>query len=551
MPYSYLRVASFSLAVTLVLVACSSSTKKKVEVPFGEAGEDAGGQAGETSTAGGAALSGNGGSSAAPNGGDAGAESGGADTGGVSGGGMSSGGTAAGGMSAGGAGGACNGPSQHSPCVTGAALDPTCDTCAQFLCQPGFETYCCTHAWDMNCVEYAYMNCSNTTSTCPGGFVEAKGPLPASNVKVKHVQLGFNGSCAIDENDELWCWGNNSKTAVLDGSTEDPVYFPRKTGLTGIKEVAVWQTNICALDMAGNMSCWGSLGQTTPTQLLTSVQHLGGGATNTMCALKTDGSVWCWGVLGAGTGPASAGAGALTVPTQVTLPGMATQIADGEFASCAIMSTGIVRCWGSGGIGTGNWNPAPPTTTSNCLPSAWNATAGNDCNAALGGVTALAVSGGHTCAVGAAGVVTCVGSDTFGELDGIKTAGSRVLSPALPAAATQLAESDLSSDDRFGGPATCALLTTGDVYCWGYDATGSLGGADSFTHNGVTVPPTKVAGLSNVVQLDYAEAAGSGAAITQSGVMYAWGREQSNARSGVGAMSRVGIPLTAVPFIAP
>ena len=550
MPFSSLRVGSFSLAAGLMILACSSSTKKQVQVPFAEAGEDAGGQAGESNAAAGAATAGRAGSAGSgAAGGDAGADNGGSSVGGTSTGGDTTGGTSGGGMSSGGTGGAC-GSSTHSPCVPGAALDPTCDACAAALCQPGFETYCCTNYWDMNCVEYAYSSCSNTSSTCPGGFVEAKGALPASNVKVTSMQLGSNAGCAIDENTNLWCWGTNHYNSVLDGKNEYPVYFPRKTGLTGIKEVAIWYSHICALDSAGNMSCWGGYMQETPTVMLTGVKHLGGRAQATMCAVKTDGTVWCMGELESGSGPAATGTGVFATPVQVPLPGTASAVADGIFASCALMTDGSVRCWGAGGVGTGNWSPFLPTRATNCLPSAWNATANNDCNAAIGGVTALAAGSSHTCVVGANGTVTCVGDDSYGQLDGVKTTGiSRVLSPALPAPAVSVTVTDVSADPDFAGPSSCALLNNGDVYCWGYDTAGSLG--SGLTNNGVIIAPTKVTGLSNVVQLDYTMVNGNGAAITQSGQMYSWGHDRLNMRSGVGGQPVKGLPLTAVPFIAP
>jgi hypothetical protein len=52
---------------------------------------------------------------------------------------------------------------KHSPCVTGAALQSTCDPCVQTVCAGGpfGDKKCCTQAWTSECIDLV--------ATCEGG----------------------------------------------------------------------------------------------------------------------------------------------------------------------------------------------------------------------------------------------------------------------------------------------------------------------------------------------------------------------------------------------
>jgi hypothetical protein len=58
-------------------------------------------------------------------------------------------------------GGSCG----HSPCDTGAALGGSCDSCAASVC--AVDSYCCTTAWDQTCVSEVAQYCG--TGVCTGG----------------------------------------------------------------------------------------------------------------------------------------------------------------------------------------------------------------------------------------------------------------------------------------------------------------------------------------------------------------------------------------------
>ena len=132
------------------------------------------------------------------------------------------------------------------------------------------------------------------------------------------------------------------------------------------------------------------------------------------CALLNSGAVRCWGwagvgQLGYGNGdrigddetPASAG--------DVDVGGTVAKVNAGEAHTCAVLDTGAVRCWGSGGfsnLGYGN--------TDNIGDNETPASAGD---VDVGGTVAqIALGTFHTCALLNAGTVRCWGAGGLGRL---------------------------------------------------------------------------------------------------------------------------------------
>ena len=125
------------------------------------------------------------------------------------------------------------------------------------------------------------------------------------------------------------------------------------------------------------------------------------------CALLSTGAVKCWGAndygqLGDGS---IANATARTTPVAVSgLSSGVSAISTGYYHSCALLSTGAVKCWGNNTYGQLGDN----SQTQRLTPV--------DVSGLSSGVTAISAGYWHTCALLSTGAVKCWGQNTYGQL---------------------------------------------------------------------------------------------------------------------------------------
>lgn len=241
--------------------------------------------------------------------------------------------------------------------------------------------------------------------------------------------------------------------------------------LQGVAAIAAGFSHTCALTTAGGVKCWGgggqlgdgtTIGRSTPVDVIglsNGVTAIAAGSFHT-CALTTDGGVKCWGnnsygQLGDGTTTNRS-----TPVNVVRLESRVAAIAAGSFHTCALTTTGFVKCWGDnwhGQLGDGtimNTRPVPVYV-----------------EGLYSRVAAIAAGGSHTCALTTDRGVKCWGANYFGQLgSGTSWRGYPVPVPldvvGLSANVTSL------TAGRFH---TCALTAPGGVKCWGRNEFGQLG----------------------------------------------------------------------------
>jgi alpha-tubulin suppressor-like RCC1 family protein len=178
------------------------------------------------------------------------------------------------------------------------------------------------------------------------------------------------------------------------------------------------------------------------------------------------GTVRCWGYnangqLGDGTTTAIRSSPEWVLQS---LGGIQSVVAGGQH-TCALLASGGVSCWGaneSGQLGDG-------TTTERHTPVPVLQSPGG---APLTGVQALSLGFSHSCALLAGGVVECWGRNREGELgDGTTTNRSNPVAVRSAMTGVLTAVRDIS----VGEWQACALMSGGDVQCWGTNDHGQLG----------------------------------------------------------------------------
>ena len=254
--------------------------------------------------------------------------------------------------------------------------------------------------------------------------------------------------------------------------------------LTGIVKITAGYTHTCALTSDGRVKCWGDnfrgmLGDdSTTTRLipvdvlagsglpaLSGVSAIGAGATHT-CALTTGGGVKCWGSNGFGQLGNDTIIQSLTPVDVLEGPGLpplsgVISLSVGSYTNCVVTSVGGAKCWGynvgGGAIGDGS-------TIDRHTPV--------DVLGLTSGVSAIATSGNHSCALTVGSGVLCWGTNTYGEVGDAATVGFTRLTPiAVPSLASGVSALEM------GIQHSCALTTSGGALCWGNKFYSQLGGA--------------------------------------------------------------------------
>ena len=315
------------------------------------------------------------------------------------------------------------------------------------------------------------------------------------------VDAGGAHTCVLIEGGRVKCWGLNAsgqlglESTQTIGDDELPSNMP-DVALPGpaVQVSTGLAEHTCARLEDQSIYCWGrndagqlglghvdnigdDEGITTPTSVGVDVAEVEVGSFQT-CARGVDQTAYCWGLgffgqLGYGNLQSIGDDEVPSMVGPVPVGGPIKEIAVGGSHTCVIALIGTIHCWGYnefGELGYGDTNnigdnelpstagPAPVVPQG--LPSSTN------------GVQ-LSAGVYSTCSVFENGEVLCWGDGSDGQLGqfGTENLGddeppSDSLPIELPAPVTHLTA---------GGAHVCALLESGEAYCWGSSEFGQLG----------------------------------------------------------------------------
>ena len=191
--------------------------------------------------------------------------------------------------------------------------------------------------------------------------------VPTLSSGVVAISVGENHSCALTGIGGVKCWGYNASGQLGNGLVSDSSTPVAVNGLTsGVVRISAGFNHTCALSTTSGVLCWGAndLGQlgngTTTgspvpvpaTGLMSGVVAISAGRPAHTCALTSSGGAKCWGSNFAGQlGNNSTVDSWVPVDVSGFTSGLVT-VAAGGYHSCALTTSGSVKCWGSNVAGT-------------------------------------------------------------------------------------------------------------------------------------------------------------------------------------------------------
>lgn len=280
------------------------------------------------------------------------------------------------------------------------------------------------------------------------------------------VKTGYQSTCFLTQEGDVWCSGLNSLAQMGQGSTVPDSYHElvlfasdvEKLGLGGVANCVI-HTNSTLVCVGGNLQ--GQLGTGSTATVLNKrviaedVLYVSNGEQH-MCYVYQNGTLRCagsnqYGQVGSGS-PLNNRLGFETALTD------GTSVQCGGYHTCALVQGGGVRCWGWNALG----QLGDTSTTQRVTPVS---PLGLE---SVTGISTLVVGHSHTLVLYSNGTVQGWGYNNRGQLVSGSTE-DYLISPILSFSGIDLEAVGV------GPYATCGVTVNGDVLCVGRSLLGALG----------------------------------------------------------------------------
>jgi len=371
------------------------------------------------------------------------------------------------------------------------------------------------------------------------------------DIYATQIIAGHSHNCAVDNLDNLHCWGWNGYGQLGDGTISDknnPEYILSLQFPTFPMSLGGYHT--CTVNTDDNLLlCWGlndhgqlgdgttanklepeiiSYGSEDPDNIF--IQEIELGLSYTTCAIDNLRNLLCWGNNEFG----QVGDGSNTdryTPTLI-LGGSESfyveSVVVGQEHSCMTTNLDDFGCWGRnnhGQIGDGtNVDKNSPTLV--------------DTGSV---VQSYALGGSHTCAIVISGELKCWGLNAFGQIGDAEYTNKN--SPINVVGVFRFG-TRTATKISLGTFHTCAIDDEDNAWCWGWNQYGQLG--DGSTINRSTpVPVVSHSNSNNQQSASQIELGGSHSCIIDAAdEIYCWGR---NNRGQLGDGTSTSTSNTPVP----
>jgi alpha-tubulin suppressor-like RCC1 family protein len=395
-------------------------------------------------------------------------------------------------------------------------------SCGDGIIQETYET----------CDGSVFLRASCRESEYLGGIIGCNDSCSLDCLYFTKIESGWYHTCAIDNEDRLWCWGRNlyGQLGIGTDATEMDLPAMVDTDATFI-EINAGAEHTCAIDSNNDMWCWGSglfgqLGITSfniqssnvPVKVETDkkFQKVAGGQ-NHNCAIELNGEVWCWGT------NANAQLGNNDTADSSTLVKILnnnsfSRLSAGSLHTCAIDDASRLWCWGWNNFGQLGTNDS----TNYYVPTMVDSTVL---------FNEIECGSGHNCAIDATGYAWCWGEHSKGRLGLSVWSGNEVLAPE------KVDSNSIFVSISAANSHTCAIDDGGQLWCWGNEFNGRLG----IGPTSAVVGPQAVSSTEQFVKITTGQEFTCGLTDTFG---YCWGKnDKAQLGYPVSTLSSTDIPL--------
>ena len=397
------------------------------------------------------------------------------------------------------------------------------------------------------------------------------------------VSTGYHSTCAITTTGVLKCWGYNGYGQIGNGGTSNSSSPVTVDSGTNYSKISKGLYHTCGITTAGILKCWGyngfgNLGNNTTTNSSsptvidsgTNYSQLSGSMSNTSCAITAAGVLKCWGQGTSGQLGNGAASNSL-LPVIINAGTAYSKIAAGNLTTCGITTAGILKCWGGDrlyniGLSASSNNTSPVTIHStesftdvilndSRMCALTNTTPGIlKCSGQrqLGQMGDNAISQLHSftdvanldnfVSLSLNGIYATIGLQSDGSLwswgfsRGALDYFGDGSNQDVASSPIQVSVGSTFTKISKGSRHACAIRSDQKLYCWGINASFSLGDGTSTNR----LLPVAIDAATNYIDVSVGNRFGCG--ITSTNVLKCWG-DNSNGSLGDGTTTNRNAPI--------